>query len=316
MRKKIALQMDPLETIQIAGDSTFVMGLEAQKRGYELFHYHPRDLSQRGSEVFARMRPVTFQRQVGNHYIAGEAQIQSLADMDVILLRQDPPFDMSYITTTHMLDLVHPKTLVVNNPTYVRNKPEKIFATEFPDLMPPTLITLDREEIERFRKEHKDIIIKPLFGNGGTGIFHLQEEDENLSVVLEMFAAQSRDPLMIQRYLPEVKQGDKRIILADGLPIGAVSRMPAEGEARANFHAGGSALAAGLTAREQKICDTIGPVLKQLGLIFVGIDVIGDYMTEINVTSPTGLQEINALDGLNGQDLLEARLWRAIESYW
>lgn len=315
MSKKIAIQMDPLETIQIDGDSSFVMGLEAQRRGYELFHYHPKDMSQKGANVSARMQPVRFQRVMGSHYQAGEAQLTALADMDVILLRQDPPFDMSYITTTHMLDLVHPKTLVVNNPTAVRNKPEKIYATEFPELMPPTLISLDRGEIDDFRAEHKDIIIKPLFGNGGSGIFHLSPEDENLSVVLEMFAAQSRDPLMIQRYLPAVKQGDKRIILADGKPIGAVSRMPADGEARANFHAGGAALATDLTIREQEICEAIGPSLQENGLIFVGIDVIGDYMTEINVTSPTGLQEINNLNNLQNDQTLEAQLWDAIEGY-
>lgn len=315
MSKKIAIQMDPLETIQIDGDSSFVMGLEAQRRGYELFHYHPKDMSQKGSTVSARMQPVRFQRVMGNHYQAEAAQTVALTEMDVILLRQDPPFDMSYITTTHMLDLVHPDTLVVNNPTAVRNKPEKIYATEFPDLMPPTLISLDRAEIDDFRAEHQDIIIKPLFGNGGSGIFHLSPTDENLSVVLEMFATQSRDPLMIQRYLPEVKQGDKRIILADGKPIGAVSRMPADGEARANFHAGGSALATDLTVREQEICEAIGPSLQKNGLIFVGIDVIGDYMTEINVTSPTGLQEINGLNELQGNHTLEAQLWDAIESY-
>jgi glutathione synthase len=229
--------------------------------------------------------------------------------MDVVLMRQDPPFDMSYISATHLLEHIHPETLVVNDPVHVRNAPEKLFVTHFIDLMPPTAITADAAEVAAFRAEHRDIILKPLYGNGGAGVFHLSPEDENLSALLEMFTEFYREPIIVQRYLPEIKAGDKRIILIDGEFVGAVNRIPLEGEARANFHAGGQAQKTGLSAREREICEAIGPTLKERGLIFVGIDVIGDYLTEINVTSPTGLQEINRLEGLT----LEAPLWDAIE---
>jgi len=305
----VAFQMDPIASVDIDADSTFVLALEAQKRGHTLFHYHPRDLSFREGKLFALVQPLTVRRQHGDHFTLGEAHIIDLSEMDVVLMRQDPPFDMAYITASHLLDHIHPKTLVVNDPTSVRNAPEKLFVTHFPELMPPTLITHNRQEIEAFRQEHKDIIVKPLYGNGGAGVFHLTPEDENLSSLLEMFEAASREPLIIQRYLPDVRQGDKRIILVDGEAVGAINRIPAAGEARANMHVGGKAVKDQLTARDREICETIGPVLKEQGLIFVGIDVIGSYLTEINVTSPTGLQEIGRFDDVS----LESLIWDAIE---
>jgi glutathione synthase len=230
--------------------------------------------------------------------------------MDVILLRQDPPFDMAYITTTHLLERIHPRTLVVNDPMHVRNAPEKLFVTHFQQLMPPTLITVDRDEILAFRRQHKDIVVKPLYGNGGSGVFHVKPEDENLGAILEVFTQMFREPIIVQRYIPEIRKGDKRIVLVDGKAAGAVSRMPQEGEARANFHAGGRAQKAELNARERMICEAIGPALSERGLVFVGIDVIGDYLTEINVTSPTGIQEINRLSGTK----IESDIWDAIEA--
>jgi glutathione synthase len=286
-----------------------MMALEAQRRGHTLWHYHPRDLALRHNRLVARARPVEVRRERGRHYTLGGAESIDLATFDVVLMRQDPPFDMAYITATHLLEHIQPATLVVNDPASVRNAPEKLFVTHFPDLMPPTLITSDRAEVEAFRAEHKDIIVKPLFGNGGAGVFHLKPEDENLGALLETFTQLYREPVIVQRYLPEIRQGDKRIILIDGEPLGAVSRVPQKGEARANFHAGGSAARTSLTARERDICAAIGPVLRRQGLVFVGIDVIGDYLTEINVTSPTGIQEINRLDG----STLEVPLWDAIE---
>jgi glutathione synthase len=305
----VAIQMDPIEAIDIEGDSTFALALEAQLRGHTLWYYTPSDLSFRDGRVYALSAPLEVRREKGNHASLGEARTKDLSEMDVILLRQDPPFDMAYITTTHLLEQLHPATLVVNDPAEVRNAPEKIFVTRFPDLMPETLITTSRTEVEAFRSDHKDIIIKPLYGNGGAGVFHLKPGDENLSSLLEMFGDMFREPMIVQRYLPEIRQGDKRIILVDGDPVGAVARMPQEGEARANFHSGGAAQETGLTAREQDICAAIGPALRERGLIFVGIDVIGDWMTEINVTSPTGIQEINRLSGTK----IEADIWDAIE---
>ena len=309
MSLAVAFQMDPIESINIDTDSSFMMALEAQKRGHKLYHYHPRDLSLTGNVLTARVREMTVVRQKGAHYTLGEPQVVDLSTMDVVLMRQDPPFDMAYITATHMLEHIQPKVLVLNDPAEVRNAPEKLFVTHFPDLMPPTLITTDKQAILDFRAQHKDIIVKPLFGNGGAGVFHLKPDDENLGSLLELFTQLYREPVIVQKYLPEIRQGDKRIILIDGEPAGAVSRMPQEGEARANFHAGGSARKTELTPREQEICKAIGPVLREKGLVFVGIDVIGDYLTEINVTSPTGIQEINRLDG----SALEATLWDAIE---
>jgi len=236
--------------------------------------------------------------------------VRDLADSDVVLMRQDPPFDMNYITATHLLEHIHPSTLVVNDPVNVRNAPEKLLVTHFPDLLPPTLITVNDDDVRAFRNEHKDIIVKPLFGNGGAGVFHIKPDDENLGSVLELFGELYREPFIVQRYLPEIRKGDKRIILVDGAPVGAVTRVPPEGDARANFHAGGAAQEATLTAREREICEAIEDTLYQQGLIFVGIDVIGDYLTEINVTSPTGIQEINRLSGTR----IEANIWDAIEN--
>ncbi len=309
MSLAVAIQMDPIESIDIDADSTFVLALEAEKRGHTLFHYLPRDLALRNGRVLARVRPLSVRRVRGDHFTLGEARTVDLAGMDVVLMRQDPPFDMAYITATHLLDHIHPRTLVVNDPTHVRNAPEKLLVTHFGDLMPPTLITSDREQIMDFRDEHKDIIVKPLFGNGGAGVFHLLPGDENLNSLLEMFTQLYREPVMVQRYLPEVRQGDKRIILVDGVAVGAVNRVPAEGEARSNLHVGGTAKASVLTARDREICEAIGPTLKERGLIFVGIDVIGDYLTEINVTSPTGIQQIDRFDGV----CIEGLIWDAIE---
>jgi glutathione synthase len=317
---KVAVQMDPLEPININGDSTFALMLEAQARGHALWHYEVRHLALReGRQSAARRmeerltalaRPVRVQRTVGNHYQVGAEETLDLASMDVVLMRQDPPFDMAYITATHLLEHIHPTTLVVNDPAAVRNAPEKILVTQFPDLMPPTLITWDANAIRDFRATHRDIVVKPLFGNGGAGVFRIREDDENLGALLEMHFARSREPLMIQRYEPAVRQGDKRIILIDGEPAGAINRVPAQGEARSNMHVGGRAEKASLTQRDLEICQRIGPMLRDQGLIFVGIDVIGDWLTEINVTSPTGLQEVARFDGTN----LAAQIWDKIES--
>ncbi len=309
MALKVAVQMDPIETININGDSTFALMLEAQARGHSLHYYLPRALTLRQNKAVARCWPTTVQRVAGNHFTLGEAETLDLAGFDVVLMRQDPPFDMGYITATHILEHIHPKTLVVNDPVAVRNAPEKLLVTHFPDLMPPTLITSAREEVLAFRREHKDIIVKPLFGNGGAGVFHLKPDDENLGSLLELFTQFYREPVIVQRYLPEVRQGDKRIILVDGVPAGAINRVPQAGEARSNMHAGGRPDRSALTRREQEICEIIGPVLRDQGQIFVGIDVIGDYLTEINVTSPTGIQEIDRFDGSN----LAGLVWDAIE---
>ncbi len=309
MGLSVAIQMDPIETINIDADSTFVLALEAQRRGHRLYHYLVSDLALAGGRVTAQARSLAVRREHGNHHSFGAAERIDLADMDVVLMRQDPPFDMAYITATHILEHVHPRTLVVNDPVHVRNAPEKLFVTHFPELMPPTLITSSPGEIAAFRRQYRDIIVKPLFGNGGAGVFHITPEDENLTALLEMFTRLGREPVIVQAYLPAVRAGDKRIILIDGEPAGAVLRVPAQGEARANLHVGGKATKAALTERERAICAAIGPALRERGLVFVGIDVIGDYLTEINVTSPTGLQEINRLDGVQ----LEVQLWDAIE---
>lgn len=310
MSLAVAIQMDPIESINIDADSTFVLALEAQARGHALFHYLPSDLAFRDGRLYARTRSLEVRREKGNHFTFGTAESIDLSTMDVVLMRQDPPFDMAYITSTHLLEHIHPRTLVVNDPIQVRNAPEKLFVTHFEGLLPPTLITSSREEIDNFRHEHKDIIVKPLYGNGGADVFHITPEDENLGALIEMFTQKYREPIIIQRYLPEVRQGDKRIILVDGVAAGGVSRIPVAGDARANFHAGGTAGKTTLTNREREICEAIGPALVERGLVFVGIDVIGDYLTEINVTSPTGIQEINALDGIQ----IERLLWDAIET--
>jgi len=318
---KVAVQMDAIESINIDADSTFALMLEAQARGHALWHYEVRhmalkegaarpDASRRQDRLFARARSVTVERKLGAHHQFGPLLPLDLGSMDVVLMRQDPPFDMAYITATHMLEHIQPSTLVVNDPGAVRNAPEKILVTHFPDLMPPTLITWDLEAIRSFRLEHKDIIVKPLFGNGGAGVFRIKPDDENLASLLEMHFARSREPLMFQRYEPAVRRGDKRIILVDGEPMGAVNRVPADGEARSNMHVGGRPEKSPLTARDLAICAAIGPTLRSQGMIFVGIDVIGDYLTEINVTSPTGLQEIARFDGVH----IEKAIWDRIEA--
>jgi glutathione synthase len=301
--------MDPIEKIDIAGDSTFAMALEAQNRGHSLIYYGPRDLTFREGKVTARIRPLTVRAVKGDHFALGVPRVFDLSQADVVLMRQDPPFDMAYITATHVLEHIHPKTLVVNDPGHVRNAPEKIFVTQFRDLMPPTLITTDRAEINEFRAEHKDIILKPLYGNGGAGVFRVKPDDENLGALLEMFTQFYREPVIVQRYLPDVRKGDKRIILIDGEFAGAINRVPAKGEARSNMHVGGRPEATTLTRREQEICTALGPELKKRGLIFTGIDVIGDYLTEINVTSPTGILEVRRFGGPDIAKLI----WDAIE---
>jgi glutathione synthase len=317
---RVAVQMDPMDTVNIDGDSTFALMLEAQRRGHALWHYEVRHMSlregkaapdgRRTEKLTAVAQPVTVARVAGAHYRFGEAQTLDLSSMDVVLMRQDPPFDMAYITATHMLEHIHPHTLVVNNPASVRNAPEKLLVTHFPELMPPTLITWDAAAIRAFRAEYRDIIVKPLFGNGGAGVFRIREDDENLASLLEMHWARSREPLMIQRYEPAVRLGDKRIILVDGEAVGAINRVPAQGESRSNMHVGGRPEPVVLTARDREICAAIGPLLRDQGLLFVGIDVIGDWLTEINVTSPTGLQEVARFGGAD----LPALIWDRIEA--
>ena len=310
MNITVAIQMDHISTIDIDGDSTFVLALEAQKRGYKILHYVPKRLVMRNGDVLAKVEPLTVQREKGNHFQFGEAKEIKLKEVDVVLMRQDPPFDMAYITATHLLEHTQRDTLVVNNPREVRNAPEKLFVTRFPEFLPPTLIGNDREQIRSFRDEHKDIIIKPLYGNGGAGIFHVTEDDENFNTILEMFSETYREPFIVQKYLPAVRDGDKRIILIDGKVAGATKRIPALGEARSNMHVGGQAKKTQLTIKEHEICEAIGPELSSRGLIFVGIDVIGGLLTEINVTSPTGIQEINGFDNTS----LESEIWDAIEA--
>jgi len=304
-----AVQMDPIERIDIRGDSTFALALEAQARGHTLLYYGPRDLTFLDGTVSAKVRPLIVRNEVGNHFTLGEMERFDLSKADVVLMRQDPPFDRAYITATHLLERIHPKTLVVNDPFHVRNAPEKLFVTLFKDLMPPTLITSDRDEIKRFRDAHRDIIVKPLYGNGGAGVFRLKPEDENLGALLEMFTAFYREPVIVQRYVPEVRKGDKRIILVDGEFAGAINRVPAAGEARSNMHVGGKAEPTTLSAREMDICKALGPELRARSLLFTGIDVIGDYLTEVNVTSPTGIQEVKRFGGPDGA----AMIWDAIE---
>ena len=317
---RVAVQMDPIETVDIDKDSSFALMLEAQARGHSLWHYDVRTLAltegkgapraTRTERLHATARPVTVSRTRHAHHRSGEpVRLDLGGEVDIILMRQDPPFDMAYITATHLLEHVHPDTLVVNDPRAVRGSPEKLLVTHFPDLMPPTLVTWDLEAIRAFRAEHRDIIVKPLFGNGGAGVFRIREDDENLAALLEMHFARSREPLMIQRYEPAVRRGDKRIILVEGEAVGAINRVPAAGESRSNMHVGGRAEPVALTARDREIVAAIGPRLRADGLVFVGIDVIGDWLTEINVTSPTGLQEVDRFDGVN----TAALIWDAIE---
>jgi glutathione synthase len=309
MRLKTGVQMDPIERINIHGDSTFALLLEAQHRRHSIFYYTPDKLFMRDGRVFAEGRELRVIDRDGAHFECGAAQTLALEELDAIHLRQDPPFDMAYVTSTHMLDHIHPKTLVVNDPASVRNAPEKLFVTEFPQLMPPTLITRSFEKLKEFRAEFGDIIVKPLYGNGGAAVFRLQAEDTNAGSLVELFQTVFREPFVVQRYLPEVRRGDKRIILVDGKAAGAINRVPAADETRSNMHVGGRAEATVLTAREQEICAIIGPELKRRGLIFVGIDVIGNYLTEINVTSPTGIREVKRFGGPD----IAALIWDAVE---
>ena len=294
-----AIQMDPVDSINIVGDSTFAIGLEAQSRGHTLWYYTPDKLSYIEGRVTAWGQSLQLFDELNAHFKVGSFENCNLSKFDVVLMRQDPPFDMAYITTTHILERLPDSTIVVNNPTEVRNSPEKILVTYYPELLPATIISRDSQAIHSFRAKHKDIIIKPLFGNGGAGVFRIQPNDQNLNSLLEMFFSNSREPLIAQAYIAAVKEGDKRVILINGEPVGAVNRVPVDGEVRSNFHVGGSAIATVLTTRDREICNTIGPELRRLGLLFVGIDIIGDYLTEINVTSPTGIREIQRLSGVN-----------------
>ena len=309
MTLRVAVQMDHIDTIDITGDSTFALMLEGQARGASLFFYETNALALHHDTLMAAGHDVEVRDENGNHATLGERRVADLSEFDIVLMRQDPPFDMNYITATHLLEHIHPKTLVVNDPAHVRNAPEKLFVARYPDLMPPTLITRDEQALREFRQTHGDIILKPLYGNGGAGVFRLAHGDENFASLLEMFTQMFREPFIAQKYLADVRAGDKRIILVDGEPAGAINRVPAAGEVRSNMHVGGKAVATELTEREREICGRIGPDLKERGLIFVGIDVIGDYLTEINVTSPTGIREVKRFGGND----IAAMIWNAIE---
>ena len=310
MPLNVAVQMDPIERINVRGDSTFALLLEAQRRGHKLSYYTPDRLALRDGKVSASVRPLQVRDSVGDHFTLGEPQNIDLSSLDVVLLRQDPPFDLAYISTTHMLERIHPRTLVVNDPAQVRNAPEKIFVTEFPDLMPPTVITRDLEAIKAFRAEQGDIVMKPLYGKGGEAVFRLEREDLNFGSLYDLFATMFREPWVVQKFLPAVKHGDKRIILVDGEFAGAVNRVPAPDDLRSNMVRGGVPKATDLSAREQAICARLGPALRERGLLFVGIDVIDGFLTEINVTSPTG---IRAVKNLGGPDIA-ALVWDKIEA--
>jgi len=307
---RVAFQMDPIGGVDIDADSTFRLAVEAQARGHDLFYYPPDGLAWRDGRVSARGHAMRVRRVRGDHVTLGPAETLDLHAMDVVWLRQDPPFDMGYITTTHLLDALSPGVTVVNHPFWVRNLPEKLLVLDFPDLIPPTLIARSLEALRAFKAEHGDIIVKPLYGNGGAGVFRLGPDDRNLASLHEMFSGISREPLIAQRFVPDVAQGDKRVILVDGAPIGAINRVPAEGETRSNLHVGGRAVPAQLTERDREICARIGPLLRERGQVFVGIDVIGPYLTEINVTSPTGIQELERFDGVN----VAGAIWDAVDA--
>ncbi len=310
MTLRVAVQMDPIEKINIAGDSTFALMLEASARGHHLFYYTPDKLSLDGRTVVAEAAPIQVRDVLGDHYKLGPVRTLPLATMDVVLLRQDPPFDLAYITSTHFLERLRPDVLVVNDPAAVRNAPEKLFVMEFPQLMPPTLITRGKDAIEGFRLAHGEIVKKPLHGYGGAAVFKIARKDPNFGSLYDLFATTFREPWVVQRFLPQVVQGDKRIILVDGVAAGAINRVPAEDDIRSNMVRGGAAVATEFTQREREICETIGPELKRRGLLFVGIDVIDGHLTEINVTSPTGIRAIQKVGGPN----LAASIWDAIES--
>ena len=310
MSLKVAIQMDPIDAININADSSFRIAEEAQARGHDLFYYTPDKLAYQQGRVTAKGWPLKVRREIGNHFSLGDYQEIDLATQDVVWLRQDPPFDMGYITTTHILEMIHPKTLVVNDPKWVRNYPEKLLVLQFPDLTPPTTIARDLDALKAFKHQHGDIILKPLYGNGGAGVFRLDPSDRNLNSLYELFAGINREPLIAQEFLPDVSKGDKRVILVDGEAVGAINRVPATGETRSNMHVGGRPEKVGLTDRDLEICARIGPLLREKGQIFVGIDVIGGNLTEINVTSPTGIQELERFDGIN----VAAKIWEAIET--
>ena len=310
MSLKIAFQMDPIGPIDIDADSTFRIAEEAQARGHSLFYYTPDKLAYNQGRVTAKGWPLTVQRVKGDHFTLGSEETVDLADFDVVWLRQDPPFDMAYITTTHILDMVHPDTLVVNDPFWVRNYPEKLLVLDFPDLTPPTMVARDLATLKEFRAQHGDVILKPLYGNGGAGVFKMHSADSNLASLHELFAGINREPLIMQKFLPDVSKGDKRVILVDGEPVGAINRVPAAGETRSNMHVGGRPEKVDLTPRDREICERIGPLLREKGQVFVGIDVIGNWLTEINVTSPTGIQELERFDGVN----IAEKIWLAIEA--
>jgi len=309
MALNVAIQMDPIAPIDIEADSTFRIAEEAQARGHRLFYYTPDQLRYREGRIMARGHDLEVRREKGNHFTLGALRDVDLAEYDVVWLRQDPPFDMGYITSTHLLDMLPERTLVVNNSFWVRNYPEKLLVLTFPDLTPPTMIARDLATLKEFKDKHGDIILKPLYGNGGAGVFRLDPNDRNLNSLHELFAGINREPLIAQKFLPDVSKGDKRVILVDGEPVGAINRVPAKGETRSNMHVGGRAEKVELTARDREICATIGPLLREKDQIFVGIDVIGGWLTEINVTSPTGIQELERFDGTN----VAETIWKAIE---
>ncbi len=310
MSLSVAVQMDPIQSINIAGDSTFALKLEAQRRGHSLFYYETKTLALNNGRLFASGADVSVRDEPGNHVTIGEKRRVDLGAFGVILMRQDPPFDLAYITATHLLEHVMPQTLVVNDPAHVRNAPEKLFVTRFGEFMPPTLVSRDPAELRAFRAEYRDIVMKPLYANGGAGVFRIKEDDENFASFVETFSLMFREPFMVQKYIPEVRSGDKRIILVDGVVAGAINRVPPPGESRSNMHVGGRPEPARLSSREEEICARLGPELKSRGLIFVGIEVIGGYLTEINVTSPTGIREIKRFGGND----IAALIWDAIEA--
>jgi len=309
MTLDVAIQMDPIAGVDIRADSTFRLALEAQERGHALFYYQVSDLALEEGRLRVYGHDLEVRAVATDHYSLDERRRADLAQMDVVLLRQDPPFDMGYITNTHLLERIHPRTLVVNDPFWVRNSPEKLMVLDFEDLMPPTMIARGLDDLRRFKNEHGDIILKPLYGNGGAGVFRLGHADRNLSALHELFLSITPEPLMAQKFLPAVEKGDKRVILVEGKPVGAINRIPGEGETRSNMHVGGRPEKIAMTERDHEICERIGPTLCERGLIFTGIDVIGDCLTEINVTSPTGIQELERFDGVN----IAALIWDAIE---
>lgn len=309
MTLSVALQMDAIEHLRVASDSTLLLGLEAQKRGHILYYYQPWQLMLKNGVVMANVRPVTLHREEDRYFSLGEERLIALSEMDVVLMRNDPPFDMAYITATYHLERIHPATLVVNNPREVRDAPEKLFVCDYPTLMPPTLVAQDKAALKAFRREYQDIILKPLYAHGGRDVFRVKYDDVNFTTLLDILEKTYSCPLIAQAFIPEITEGDKRIILVDGEPVGSLSRIPAEGNIRSNLVAGGSAIKSVLTERDLEICAAIGPELKRRGLLFAGIDVIGRYITEINVTSPTGIPSINRLDNI----CVESLIWDAIE---